>query len=154
VSSSEGKTLLTSHYDESGSVAATTRWSYVSDVLRDVKTFRGTTGPHFGVLHGTSTVYHSSGKIERQTEYRDGKKHGPDVEYHSNGQIRFEATYFAGKLHGPWTRYWENGALDSRGHYKAGKKHGTFDYYLSDGSLRDRDVYEEGRCSRECEGTE
>lgn len=69
---------------------------------------------------GRSVRFYENGKLENETDYKDGKKNGLSE----------------------W--YWENGILGQRGNLKNGKKNGLLEMFNQNGKLIRSVIYKDG----------
>ena len=89
-----------------------------------------------GVIDGSSTSYHSNGKVNVKGSFRNGVKHGKFTEYNANGNKTAEYTVVNGKPHGIM-RFFEDDRISIIQTKKNGIDHGKYIkyYYNRDGDL-------------------
>jgi antitoxin component YwqK of YwqJK toxin-antitoxin module len=66
--------------------------------------------------------YYPSGKIQKETTYKNNVKEGMYKEYDESGTLMVEANYKDDKRDGIYKRYNENGNLMIEGNYKNGEE--------------------------------
>lgn len=79
------------------------------------------------------SYYHSNGKKECDSNYKDGKIDGLWTWWFENGQKRWERTYKDGKKDGLFTSWDEYGQKSWEGTYKDGERDGLFTWWSIDG---------------------
>jgi antitoxin component YwqK of YwqJK toxin-antitoxin module len=102
-----------------------------------------------GMLDGKFIRYNSSGGIESDGLYDDGKPSGKWTYYHPHGVVMRECSYKEGKVDGRSKTYSVSNILMEDAEYKDGKLDG--DYKLFDertGKLVSHQVFESGRVSK------
>ena len=98
-----------------------------------------------GKKEGKWTTYYENGQIYEEVNYKDGKEDGKWTGYYENGQIRLERNYKYGKKEGKWTGYYENGQIWNEGNHKDGKLDGKVTGYYENGQIRGERNYKDGK---------
>ncbi len=76
-------------------------------------------------IDGVVKWYYTSGVLEREALYKDGKKNGVEKWYYKSGGLESNGLYKDGKLNGVEKWYYESGVLKLETLYKDGKKNGV-----------------------------
>lgn len=120
------------------------------------------------VIHGKSTTYYESGKIQKVEKYKKGKRHGKRTYYYEDGSIEEVDQYKNGELNGWSTLYYDNGVIKQKvnhvngkqdglvtlnykngqpktiGHMDMGVKNGKWTWYNEDGTVKSSYDYKNG----------
>lgn len=92
------------------------------------------------------TERYPDGALKSETPVDDfGLLHGLSREYHTTGTLKAERTYRHGTLHGPTRLYYPEGILKTEFHYKNGLRHGLSIGYYRDGAIKDKGLYQEDK---------
>ena len=94
---------------------------------------------------GLKKVYYTSGALESEENYKDGKKDGITKWYYESGVLQAEANFIAGKQDGITKWYYETGVLQAEGNFKAGKPDGIAKGYYETGKLKAEQYYKDGQ---------
>lgn len=85
------------------------------------------------LFSGTSTEYHTNGKLKEKTTYREGKWVGLSEIFYKNGQLEYQSNYKNGLLNGSTTGFYESGEIKYKGGYQDGN--GFEDSFYKSGQL-------------------
>jgi len=88
--------------------------------------------------------HYSDGKIEYESEYKNGHLHGTTKYWDETGVLISDATYANGTLHGMWISYFNLGIVKSKVNYYYGQKHGNEEIFYNNGQLQSLTEYNEG----------
>jgi len=94
-----------------------------------------------GLLNGANMVYHSNGKIRKQSLEDYNQSQGSYKYFHSNGQVEHDYNFLHDNLHGRAIVYNEKGTPTLEGYYYNGSPHGIFKTYDDTGKLKDTRIY-------------
>lgn len=101
------------------------------------------------LLDGPCRVFHPSGQLLEEGQYKGGNKAGLWKTYNREGQLRAEELWREGERHGESSVMQDNGRLLSKGTYDMGVPTGTWTLYNPDGKVRSLVSYEGGRAVKE-----
>lgn len=97
-----------------------------------------------GLLTGTDTLYHASGKIKQINNFENGELNGSAASYFINGKKKNEMTMRNGEQDGYYANYYSNGKLQSEGWMENGQNAGEWRNYDECGMLTSRSYYQNG----------
>jgi antitoxin component YwqK of YwqJK toxin-antitoxin module len=83
----------------------------------------------YSELDGVATLWFENGKMEKQSEYKNGKLHGTQTEWYKNGQKKYEKHFKDGEKDGGFTKWFEDGHKYYVEQYKNGKLDGLSSYW-------------------------
>lgn len=98
-----------------------------------------------GKLNGVEKYYFESGKLMRETPYKDDRINGVEKIYFENGGLQDETTYVNGSVIGDAKTYFENGKLRVIEPFKDGRRNGIMKCYNDDGTLSCQYAYVNGK---------
>jgi antitoxin component YwqK of YwqJK toxin-antitoxin module len=87
---------------------------------------------------GPFRVWHPTGQLARQGEFRYNLPVGKTSWFYANGQKQMEGTYVDGKQEGTWTWWHQNGLKQIEGDYLDGVAIGKWSWWKEDGKLAQR----------------
>lgn len=103
-------------------------------------------GSYFnGKMHGEWKYYHASnGALEKTEQWRFGKQEGEQREFFPTGKLAKSITYKNGVYEGAFTSFFPSGKIKNKGMYQAGFPGGVWDSFHEDGYLMESATYENG----------
>jgi len=119
-------------------------------IIDDGENIIETTGE---VPDGIVTQYFESGKVELESNYKDGKREGTSKKYYENGVLRAEMTFRDNKVDGLEKIYYEDGTVKSEMEYENSKLEGVSKEYYKSGKLRSERQYKKNQlqwCKKSC----
>jgi antitoxin component YwqK of YwqJK toxin-antitoxin module len=90
-----------------------------------------------GKRNGLYRVWHYNGKLEKEMNYKDGRIEGLYREWYLNGKLFEESNYKDGELDGLSRNWYENGHLKEEGNYKDGEIDGLYREWDEDGQFEE-----------------
>ncbi len=84
------------------------------------------------LLHGPQTWYYQNGALQRNAEYKLGRKVGQETYLCTTGQIIWQWDHLDNGT-SRWTQYWSNGKMKARSHWRNYKCNGTAERWDIDG---------------------
>lgn len=84
-----------------------------------------------------------SGKIEKVTYYKEGKKDGEEIYFFEDEVIRATYKYKDGKLNGNTEINYSSGNKKIIGNYLNGKKEGKWIYYSENGEIKEEKLFKD-----------
>ncbi len=95
--------------------------------------------------HGKIESYHIKTKtIQKEENYKEGKKEGIHKEWYFNGKIAYEGNWKEGKIDGIKKDWYQNGQLMTLFLYKEGKPNGIQKFWGENGNLWNKCIYQNG----------
>jgi antitoxin component YwqK of YwqJK toxin-antitoxin module len=95
------------------------------------------------LLEGNYKEYHPDGKLQREQQFKAGKRHGKSTRYRDDGTKYFDIEFKNGVANGIFIEYDNKGLVKSKGNMVNGKKDGNWEYY-ENGKLDETAVYKDG----------
>ena len=94
---------------------------------------------------GYAIMYHESGKISEEGNWKNNRWTGPYKLYYENGSPQHEFNFnTTGKREGPVKYYHPNGELAIEGNFVNGKEAGVIKEYYENGDLKAEKTYNDG----------
>ena len=97
-----------------------------------------------GTYDGDWKYFYTSGEVQSEGKYEEGKKNGLWTYFYKNGKIQQKGKYINGIYEGQWTWYYENGAIRAQEFYRKGKLEGTIVEYDEQGNELTKGEYYAG----------
>ena len=97
-----------------------------------------------GVLHGTESTYHQSGKLKSVGTFNQGKLDGVVTGYYEDGTIQVRATYDNGIKQGRVIHYYPNGTKQVESFYSDDKFDGIRTTWYENGKPMEVTPYSKG----------
>jgi antitoxin component YwqK of YwqJK toxin-antitoxin module len=94
---------------------------------------------------GTWTTYYSTGKVEYQNNWKDGKPEGLQQHYTSDGNLEWEYYTKGGLKDGLSRTYHSNGKLYQEKNFKNDKQDGSDKTYYPNGTLWEEVMWKDGQ---------
>lgn len=102
----------------------------------------GTTGE---TVSGQVKLFGNDGKLQSETNYKDGLVHGVSNSYHPNGVQSTKTVFSNGEKAGTETWWGENGLKSYEANFANGKMNGLETIWSEDGSISSQLRYSEGK---------
>lgn len=93
---------------------------------------------------GRMKYYHPNGKIQFETEYKDGMEHGYRKTFHVNGEIESEGWIQYEMKQGDWFEYNVRGIMTEHTYYLNDGQYGTQEFFDARGRTREEVVLKRG----------
>ena len=97
------------------------------------------------IVTGIVTQAYEDGQLEREINYKDGKKDGLYKSWDKNGQLELEVNYKDGEFAGLAKSWHSNGQLESEINWKDGELDGLHIWWHSNGQLKTEANYKDGK---------
>ena len=75
---------------------------------------------HEDPVNGPVVRWYANGQMQREANFKDGKKHGLSTFWYENGQKYLEGSFKDGKQNGPWTGWDKHGNITRQTTYRNG----------------------------------
>jgi len=77
-----------------------------------------------------------TGKVQREINYKSGKKHGKFIWYYKDGKVQRRKSYHNGNLHGSYKEYFRTGKLKFDKYFEQDLLHGEYKVYYKSGQIK------------------
>ena len=95
---------------------------------------------------GKVVWYFSEGKLQQETEYKNGRENGSTIWWHEDGTRAGQTFHHAGVLDGPLVQWYPGGeAKELQGMYNSGRRDGQYVKWHKNGGKRSVTNYEKGK---------
>ncbi len=95
---------------------------------------------------GKVVWYFSEGKIQQETEYKNGRENGSTIWWYEDGTRAGQTFHHAGVLDGPLVQWYPGGeAKELQGMYNSGRRDGQYVKWHKNGGKRSVTNYEKGK---------
>ena len=102
---------------------------------------------------GKAVWYYSSGQIQQESSYSDGKEHGPEVWWHESGARAGQSEYKEGVLDGPTVQWYPDGKqMELQTLFQNGKQQGREIWWHSNGKEKSITLFVNGERQGKAKG--
>jgi antitoxin component YwqK of YwqJK toxin-antitoxin module len=98
-----------------------------------------------GKENGVEKGFSDSGNLYSETPYNEGKKNGVGKVFYESGKTFAETPYMDGKENGVLKRYYETGNIFGETPYKNGKIDGVHQFFYESGKLKSVTPFKNGK---------
>lgn len=94
--------------------------------------------------NGSVQLWHTTGNVQRQYQYINGRLEGKEFWWHPDGQLHKEMTWVANKLQGAYSEWYPNGTPRWLVTMREGERHGVETRWSPRGEVIARGEYRQG----------